>query len=194
MGLGKKPEGQTGETRRSSRSFRREFIVFLILFFALWLLSYLLTRRFPGIVVSMQLLVAREVAWCLDLMGYTFRLADSTFTFFTSHGGERLIVIAECTGIYTTIIYCSIILAYPARIGEKLIGLLIGIPGIHLLNLARMVFISLVLYHRRELFDLFHGYLWQVGFVIFMLLLVVFWMSRIVKPRHEAEGRKRESS
>ena len=190
MGLGKKPEDQTGETRKISGSFRREFIVFLILFFGLWLLSYLVTRRFPSIVISMQLLVSRELAWCLDLLGYSYRLAESTFTFFTSHGGERLVVIAECTGIYTTIIYCSIIIAYPARIGEKLIGLLIGVPSIHLLNLARMVFISLVLFHRRDLFELFHGYLWQVGFVIFMLLLVVFWMSRIVKPR--GAGRSKE--
>jgi len=80
--------------------------------------------------------------------------------------------------------YFSIIAAYPARIREKLAGILMGIPAIHALNLVRMVFVSLVLFHKRELFDFFHGYLWQVVFVIFMLLLVIFWMSRIVKPRN----------
>ncbi len=183
MGHGKKPEGQTRETRRSSRSFRRDFIVFLILFFALWLFSYLLTRKIPLIASEMQLLVARELEWCLDNLNYWFTRVDSTFTFHTDHGGERLIVIAECTGLYTTIIFYSIIGAYPARIKEKLIGLLIGIPAIHILNLVRMVVVSLVLYHKRELFDFFHGYLWQVSFVIFMLLLVIFWMAKIVKPR-----------
>ncbi len=182
MGHGKKPEGQTRETRRSSRSFRRDFIVFLILFFALWLFSYLLTKRFPEIVVQMQLLVAGELDWCLDTMNYWFTRIGSTFTFHTDHGGERLIVIAECTGLYTTIIYCSIIGAYPARIREKMIGLLIGVPSIHLLNLLRMVVVSLVLYHKRELFGFFHGYFWQVIFVIFMLLLVILWMAKIVKP------------
>ena len=130
----------------------------------------------------MQLLVARELDWCLDNLGYLFTRIDSTFTFHTDHGGERLIVIAECTGLYTTIIFYSIIGAYPARIREKIAGLLIGIPSIHFLNLVRMVVVSLVLYHRRELFDFFHGYLWQVSFVIFMLLLVIFWMAKIVKP------------
>jgi len=171
------------ETRRSSRSFRRDFIVFLILFFALWLFSYLLTKRFPGIDIGMRLLVAGELDWCLDRLGYVFTRIDSTFTFYTDHGGERLVVITECTGLYTSIIFYSIIGAYPARIGEKITGLLIGIPSIHFLNLVRMVFVSLVLYHRRELFDFFHGYLWQVSFVIFMLLLVIFWMAKIVKPR-----------
>jgi exosortase/archaeosortase family protein len=187
LGQGKKPEGQTGETRRSSRSFRRDFIVFLILFFVLWLLSYLMTRKYPQIAVSMQLLVAGELDWCLDRLGYTFERTASAFTFYTAHGGERLVVIAECTGLYTTIIYFSIILAYPARPLEKLAGLLIGIPAIHILNLCRMVFISLVLYHKRELFDFFHGYLWQISFVIFMLLLVIFWMAKIVGPRRKAQ-------
>ena len=188
MGLGKKPEGQKREARRTSESFRREFFLFLILFFVLWLFSYLLTRLHPGIVAGMQLLVAREVAWCLEQLGYRFELIASTFTFFTSHGGERLVVIAECTGLYTTIIYCSIVGAYPARAIDKIAGLLIGIPAIHLLNLVRMVVVALVLYHRREWFGFFHGYLWQVGFVVFMLLLVVFWMSKIAGRRTSARG------
>ena len=171
------------ETRRSSRSFRRDFIVFLILFFALWLFSYLLIRRFPGIDTGMRLLVAGELDWVLDKLGYVFTRAEATLTFYTDHGGERLVIVTECTGLYTTVIFCSIIGAYPARIGEKIAGLLIGIPSIHILNLVRMVVVSLVLYHRRDLFGLFHGYLWQVGFVIFMLLLVIFWMTKIVRPR-----------
>jgi exosortase/archaeosortase family protein len=184
LGLGKKPEGQKREARRTSESFRREFFLFLILFFVLWLFSYLLTKLHPGISAGMQLLVAREVAWCLERLGYRFELIASTLTFFTGHGGERLVVISECTGLYTTIIYCSIIGAYPARATGKIAGLLIGVPAIHMLNLVRMVVVSLVLYHRREWFHLFHGYLWQVGFVIFMLLLVVLWMSRIAGWGH----------
>jgi exosortase/archaeosortase family protein len=192
LGHGKKPEGQTGETRGISISFRRDFIVFLTLFFALWLFSYLMTKRIPGFLHSlnspggpgfMQLLVSSEVAWCLDKLNYWFTRIDNVFTFHTDHGGERLVVITECTGIYTKMIYFSIVGAYPARIKEKLIGLLIGIPAIHILNLVRMVVVSLVLFHKRELFGFFHGYFWQIVFVIFMLLLVIFWMAKIVKPR-----------
>lgn len=172
------------------RSFRSEFVIFLVLFFVIWLLSYILTRSNPGFLVLAQNFVAKEVAWCLSMLRYKFTLVDNTFTFYTAHGGERLIVIAECTGIYTTIIYISLIAAYPSRIREKLAGLLLGVPAIHLLNLARMVFISIVLYHRRDLFDFFHGYLWQVGFVIFMLLLVIFWMTRMVKPRGGKSARE----
>jgi exosortase/archaeosortase family protein len=180
LGQEKKPEG--GEKKKlKGWSFQREFLLFLVLFFIIWLLSYLLTRRFPGFVEWGQVVVAREVAFVLKRFGYDFTLAGSILTFYTSHGGEKLVVIPECTALYTSIIYFSILGGYPARIGEKLIGLLIGLPAIHALNLARMVFIAFIMYHKPRLFDFFHGYIWQVGFVIFMLLLVIVW--KIVKPK-----------
>lgn len=131
--------------------------------------------------MGLQAFVAREVAFCLKLLGYRLTLNGARIFYYPGHGSGTITIIAECTGLYTTIIYFSIIGAYPARIGEKLTGLLIGVPSIHLLNLVRMVFISLVLYHRKDLFHFFHGYLWQVSFVIFMLLLVILWMGKIVK-------------
>lgn len=141
----------------------------------------------PAFVDWSQVFVAREVGFSLSKLGYTHSLNGSILSFYTAHGGERLVVVSECTGLYTTIIYFSIIGAYPARIVEKLIGLAVGVPAIHVLNLVRMVFISLVLYHKPHLFKLFHGYLWQMGFVIFMLLLVIVWMWKIVKPRRAKE-------
>jgi len=188
LGHEKKPEGE-GKNKLKGSAFQREFALFLVLFFVIWLLSYLLTRRFPGFVDQMQVVVAREVAFFLRLVGYTFTMDGGSIMLYTRHGGENLVIIPECTGLYTTIIYFSIIGAYPARAGEKLLGLLIGIPSIHVLNLARMVFISWILYEKRDLFELFHGYLWQVGFLIFMLALVIFWMGKIVRPKPAGSNR-----
>jgi archaeosortase B (VPXXXP-CTERM-specific) len=186
LGQGKKPDGGEKKKLRGS-AFQKEFLLFLVLFFIIWLLSYFLSRRLPAFVDWSQISVAREVAFCLKKLGYTYVLKESSLTFYTAHGGEQLDIIPECTGLYTSIIYFSIIGAYPARAGEKLLGVLVGIPAIHALNLVRMVFISLVLFHRPDLFELFHGYLWQVGFVIFMLLLVIVWMWKVVRPRSAAK-------
>jgi len=193
LGHGKKPEGEAGEVRKG-RSFRGEFITFLILFFVLWLFSYILTLRFPGFLVTVRSFVADEVAWCLSQLDYTYTITESIITLYTGHGGERLVVIAECTGVYTTIIYLSIIGAYPALIREKFIGLLMGVPAIHLLNLIRMVFVAVILYHKPGLFDFVHGYLWQGSFLIFMLILVIFWMSRIVKPERRLGAKSVEKN
>jgi len=182
LGQGKKPDGEERKKLKGS-GFQKEFLLFLVLFFIIWLLSYFLTKRLPGLVQWSVLSVVREVAFSLKQLGYTYVLEGSKFLFYTPQGGRSLVVIPECTGLYTSVIYLSIIGAYPARIGEKLIGLLVGIPAIHVLNLARMVFISLVLYHKPHLFNFFHGYLWQMGFVIFMLFLVVVWMWKVVRPK-----------
>ena len=182
MGHGKKSESEV-EGKQESGGFRKEFLLFLVVFLVIWLLSYLLTRRFPGFTDRLEILVAHEVAFCLDLLGYRFTIDGSVMRLLTGHGTEKMVVITECTGLYTTIIYFAIVGAYPARLKEKGLGLLIGIPAIHVMNLARMVFIALILYYRRDLFHFFHGYLWQVSFVIFMLLLVILWMTKIVKPK-----------
>ena len=96
MGHGKKPEVDRGAVETAG-GFRGEFIRFLILFFIIWLLSYFLTRRAPGLLVGMQEIVARELAWFLARFGYSFKLAGSSFLFYTAHGGENLVVIAATT-------------------------------------------------------------------------------------------------
>jgi exosortase/archaeosortase family protein len=181
LGQGKKPEGKDNGGHKSG-GFRKEFFLFLVFFFILWLFSYILTRLLPGFTLAVQRLVAREVVYCIELLGYDVKWASEFgFVFRAPHGGGHLDIIPECTGLYTTIIYFSIIGAYPAAIKEKLLGLLIGVPAIHVLNLARMVFITVMLGYSSRLFHFFHGYLWQVVFVIFMLLLVIFWMGKIVR-------------
>ncbi len=182
MGHGKKSESEV-EGKQESGGFRKEFLLFLVVFLVIWLLSYLLTRRFPEFTENLEALVAREVAFCLGLLRHRFTIDGSILRLLTSHGTEKMVVITECTGLYTTIIYFAIVGAYPARLREKGLGLVIGIPAIHVLNLARMVFVALILYHKRDLFHLFHGYLWQVSFVVFMLLLVILWMTKIVRPK-----------
>ena len=133
----------------------------------------------PGIGKWMQSLVSRELALTLRTLNLDFTASGNKFSLNTEQGMEKLYIIAECTGIFTTMIYIAIIGSFPTDNRSKLLGLLIGIPSIHILNYLRLVFIAIILYEKRELFGLFHGYLWQISFVGFMLLLVFFWMSRI---------------
>jgi len=188
--LKSKPSGKRGSEKK--RIFRREFSLFIFSFFSIWILLYILFRMNPSITSSLQNIVSKEIAFFLRLMRYDFDLKGSVFIFQTSHGIEKMSVIAECTGLYTTMIFMSIIGAFPAGISGKLIGILIGIPAIHILNMLRMIFISLILYHKRSLFDFFHGYLWQAGFVIFMLILVFLWMNKFARfEKAESAGGKK---
>lgn len=181
-------KNKSPEKKRSG--FRRDFLLFLVYFFLIWAISFALTRMMPGIGKWMERLVSRELAMTLNWMDYDFRLTGNVFYLETSHGMEKLYIIAECTGIFTTMIYIAIIGAFPADNRSKLLGLLIGVPSIHILNYLRVAFITVVLYEKREMFDFFHGYLWQISFVAFMLLLVFFWMSRIAVFRSSAAEKR----
>lgn len=175
--------------RQGERNFRSEFLVFISRFFAIWLLTYAFTVMAPEVTRFLQKAVSAELALFLKAAGYDFSWRGTIFYLTTPHGQEKLYIIAECTGIYTTLIYLSIIGAFPSRKRDRLKGILIGVPAIHLMNLFRVAFISLILYHRRDLFDFFHGYLWQVGFIVFMLMLVFIWTAKIAKHPEEDEDR-----
>ena len=189
----KKLKSTPGHKKESKRKkgFRREFALFVFSFFSIWILSYILVRMNPWFTLYLQKMVAKELAFFLNLMAHDFDLEGSLFDFHTAHGLERMYVIAECTGIYTSMIFLAIIGAFPAKNSGKLIGILIGVPAIHILNLFRMIFISLILYHKKSLFPFFHGYFWQVGFVVFMLILVFLWMNKFA-GLDKAENRNGE--
>jgi len=166
------------EKKRQS-GFRWDLTLFLIYFFLIWAILFALTRMMPGMGKWMERLVSRELALTLRALDLDFTYSGNVFNLNTDQGMEKLYIIAECTGIFTTMIYIAIIGAFPTDNRSRIMGLILGIPSIHILNYLRVVFIAVILYEKRELFSLFHGYLWQIGFVGFMLLLVFFWMSRI---------------
>lgn len=165
--------------KRRYSGYRRDLTLFLIYFFLIWAALFALTRMMPGIGKWMERLVSRELALTLRALNLDFTASGNELNLNTEHGMEKLYIIAECTGIFTTMIYIAIIGAFPTDNRSRIMGLLIGVPSIHILNYLRVVFIAVVLYEKRELFGLFHGYLWQISFVGFMLLLVFFWMSRV---------------
>ena len=69
-------------------------------------------------------------------------------------------IVYGCNGAFATAILLSGIIAYPSRIKEKLIGILIGIPAIFAINQIRVI--SLFLLGRFALFG--HGLLHWIIF------------------------------
>jgi len=91
-------------------------------------------------------------------------------------------VIGECTGIFSIIVYCSIIFAYPTSLRNKLVGL-IGIPILYALTLVRLVTTALVGVFIPSMLDFFHTYLWQVFLIVFVVLLFLIWREKVVEVK-----------
>lgn len=90
-------------------------------------------------------------------------------------------IVYGCNGVFATAILVSGIIAYPCRIREKLIGILIGIPAIFAVNQFRVI--SLFLLGRRYpgVFEGVHVYVWQPIIILLAVLVWDFWARNYVK-------------
>ena len=90
-----------------------------------------------------------------------------------------------CTALTTMIIYFACIVAYPASFGKKLLGLLLGIPALALVNFGRLLLLGYLGYTNQRLFDLVHLYVFQVVFIVFVIvmaiLLPIFDLNQLIK-------------
>ncbi len=91
-------------------------------------------------------------------------------------------VIGECTGIFSIIVYCSVIFAYPTSLRNKSVGL-IGIPILYALTLVRLISTALVGVFIPSMLDFFHTYLWQVFLIVFVVLLFLIWLDKVVEVK-----------
>jgi exosortase H (IPTLxxWG-CTERM-specific) len=90
-------------------------------------------------------------------------------------------IVYGCNGVFATAILVSGIIAYPCRIREKLIGILIGIPAIFAINQVRVISLFLLGKRYPGVFEGVHVYVWQPIIILFAVLVWDFWARNFVK-------------
>lgn len=101
---------------------------------------------------------------------------------YLNFNGFAASIVEACNGVLPTYIYVAAVLAFPSRWREKLWGILIGIPAIFGINLARVVTLMLVGASWPELFELIHIYVWQTLVIALSMVIWIFWAERLVQP------------
>ncbi len=146
--------------------------LFLILCFSLNFVYF----KIAGEQIIPRSFTASLIALFLKLFGLNAE-ANGTFVLMN---GSSLDVIGECTGIFSIIVYCSVIFAYPTSLRDKSVGL-IGIPILYALTLVRLISTALVGVFMPSMLDFFHTYLWQVFLIVFVVLLFMIWRDKVVE-------------
>jgi exosortase/archaeosortase family protein len=86
----------------------------------------------------------------------------------------KLEITRDCDGIELTVFICSAILAFPASLKERLLGIGAGLVAAAFLNIVRLSTLYVALVHWPKSFDFLHVELWQViSFVLAMALFGV---------------------
>ncbi|MCP4200719.1 MAG: exosortase H [bacterium] len=91
-------------------------------------------------------------------------------------GGFAYEVYYRCTGFLPVLCLTVGVLAFPAPIRRKLVGLAIGIPLLLGFNLVRLVHLFQIGVTRPDLFDLAHTYLWEAATI---LSVAVVWLGYV---------------
>lgn len=129
------------------------------------------------IIVPLTGMAAHASNLILNLIGMSTLVTGTTIA-----GGEGFSVniMHGCNGAYVTAIVVSAILAFPSTWREKLIGLALGIPGVQIINLVRIVSLYYIGVNRPDLFEQFHYYVWQTGVIVLSMAIWIFWAEVFV--------------
>jgi len=85
-------------------------------------------------------------------------------------------VVKSCSSLDAQALYAAAVLAFPARVLDKTLGLLLGVGLLSSLNLTRIAGLSLVGAHRPEWFDTIHEEILPLLLVISSCLAFVAWV------------------
>ena len=83
-----------------------------------------------------------------------------------------------CNGINVVVLLWSAILAYPASLKWKLIGLTGGLAAIQLVNLFRLISLFYLGQYSPKLFQFAHLYLWESLIIIDGMVIFSLWIQR----------------
>jgi exosortase H (IPTLxxWG-CTERM-specific) len=93
-----------------------------------------------------------------------------------SADGFHVRVIGECSAVFVCLLFLSFVLAYPASVKHKTIGLLCGIPALNAINLLRIALVFLVGMKWPAMFKYAHVYLGQILIIVCVLSGCMVWL------------------
>lgn len=94
-------------------------------------------------------------------------------------------LVPDCGALPSMSIFIAALIAFPASIRKRLLGLLIGVPILYVINLARLICLAAIgAYWKQnpEVFEFAHQYVWQAIYVLIVVGVWLLWVELIVKP------------
>ena len=156
----------------------KEVIQFIALFITFCTVFYLLYYHFMDRFAFLEDITASILGFLLRIFGMDIVVDGNTVTIV---GYITLRIIDECTAMFGSIVYLSCVLAYPADVKKKAIGIVLGIPCLYAINMVRLIILAFVGVSSPGIFEFVHTYLWQTIFIVFVILIWLIWVDKVVK-------------
>jgi len=164
---------------------KKEIIKFYLIFPLLFLIIFFV---FPFVSPYFEPQINTVSSWTAGIMGFILNLFGmNAYTSGPVLALDRfsIRVIGECVGLNEMLVFFAIVLAFPTNYKKKLWGVLFGIPALYIINILRMILITLAGNWNPKTFDFLHLYFWQVAGILIIGGLWLFWIEKIVKYERE---------
>ena len=90
-------------------------------------------------------------------------------------------IVDLCTAIMPMMIFTAAVLAFPSRIKEKALGLLLGLLGIFIVNEIRLVSLFYIGSYVPSIFSTTHLLVWQSLMILLAIGLWLLWVYKYVR-------------
>lgn len=150
---------------------------FLLIYFGLTLFYdfYIEPKTFLDEMLIYSIIDQSE--YLLKIFGYDLLPANTIYDFhFGILNTPGVIIGSPCNGISLFILYITFIAVFKGKWYSKVGLSLLGVSAIHLLNLVRVIALTLVVLYKPEMLDFHHKYTFTL-FVYFCVF--VMWILRV---------------
>lgn len=91
-----------------------------------------------------------------------------------------------CEGSEPIVIFIAGVLAFPSVLRKKLYGLAMGVAGLYLLNLIRIIGLYYILESSGDMFELFHAVVFPILFIIIAVVAWGLWIKWTLPKKLES--------
>ena len=161
---------------------QRTQVLFLVKFFAVLIGAYLLVAWNPvndRAIVPLTAGIAKVSGSILQAIGENVRVAGTTIT--SPRFGVN--INNGCNGVEAMLILLASIVAFPASMKARAVGLLLGAVVVQVLNFIRIITLYLLGAYQPRLFDLFHTAVWQIVIILAAIGFFLVWSARVAPAR-----------
>ena len=158
---------ETGKTRTSGLAFVLRFLALLFVF-------YVVSALDPvndGVIVPFTQLVVGATAFLLRSFHQPIYVVGTVIN--SPH--FALDVRTGCNGVEAMMVLAGAMLAFPATLRSRIVGLLVGTTVIQILNLVRVSSLVWLGEHHRQFFDFVHVGVWQSLVILAAVSMFIFW-------------------
>lgn len=154
----------------------RFFILFVVILIALFAAE--LTRPVQSaIVLPWTEALVRISAWLITL--FDSNVAAYGKILHSTRNGFAVSIEAGCNGIEAAIILVAAMLAFPAPLKHRVVGILAGLSAVQALNIVRVVSLFYLGQWSLKAFEWAHLYLWQALIMLDALIVWLIWIRTL---------------